>query len=198
MASDNQVDIPHILDVAAMMFAEIGYEGVSMRQIAKASGVPVTSIYYHFPSKQQLFEEAFTNKLEEIEEDLNLKLMKLGADEKSLDTLIEVVYRMLRDDQVISLLMNRDIIAHKLSHKPLLAQREYQYFSGVIRKYASEYVGRDIGAEYAFTCNALFYGYAELGQPSRMAAGVSSEQLDEILLGELKTVIKGLLKNLPC
>lgn len=43
-----------ILDVAAALFLERGYESTSLRQIADAAGMKAGSLYYHFDSKDDL------------------------------------------------------------------------------------------------------------------------------------------------
>ncbi|KZS48768.1 hypothetical protein AWU65_23940 [Paenibacillus glucanolyticus] len=53
------------LKQAAMaMFAERGYEGVSLAEIAGAVGVRTPSIYAHFASKEQLFLALFEDSLQ--------------------------------------------------------------------------------------------------------------------------------------
>lgn len=44
-----------ILDAALDLFAEHGFSGTSMRQIAQAVGVRESALYHHFPSKDALF-----------------------------------------------------------------------------------------------------------------------------------------------
>ncbi|MFF2092512.1 TetR/AcrR family transcriptional regulator [Paenibacillus sp. NPDC058174] len=44
-----------IIQAALTMFADSGYEGTSMSEIAKAVGIKTPSIYAHFKSKEQLF-----------------------------------------------------------------------------------------------------------------------------------------------
>ncbi len=44
-----------ILNQALVQFAGVGFEGVSMRQVAAAVGVTVAALYYHFPDKEQLY-----------------------------------------------------------------------------------------------------------------------------------------------
>ena len=46
-----------ILQAAAQVFAERGYEGASIDEIAKAAGVTAPVIYHHFASKQALHAE---------------------------------------------------------------------------------------------------------------------------------------------
>ncbi|RZI94469.1 MAG: TetR/AcrR family transcriptional regulator, partial [Rubrivivax sp.] len=44
-----------VLDAAEHAFAEMGYHGVSMRQIAEAAGVSISLAQYHFKTKEVLF-----------------------------------------------------------------------------------------------------------------------------------------------
>ena len=43
-----------ILDAAAKLLAENGYQATTLRGIADAAGLKAGSIYYHFPSKEQI------------------------------------------------------------------------------------------------------------------------------------------------
>lgn len=49
------------------LFAQRGYEAVSMREIAAAVGIQAPALYYHFPDKQSLYlavmDYAFTDQL---------------------------------------------------------------------------------------------------------------------------------------
>jgi AcrR family transcriptional regulator len=45
-----------ILDAALDLFAENGFFGTSMREIAKAVGVRESALYHHFPSKEAILE----------------------------------------------------------------------------------------------------------------------------------------------
>jgi AcrR family transcriptional regulator len=54
-----------IIDVARKIFSENGFEGTSIRELAKQAEVNVAAINYHFGSKEQLFffiiQDAITN-----------------------------------------------------------------------------------------------------------------------------------------
>ena len=56
----------HILEIAEMLFTENGYQSVSIRDIAQASGVTNAAIYYHFPSKEALFDEVVEKHAEKL------------------------------------------------------------------------------------------------------------------------------------
>lgn len=45
-----------ILDTAAKVFADKGYEGARVDEIAKQAGVTKSLLYYHFKSKEEIFE----------------------------------------------------------------------------------------------------------------------------------------------
>ena len=58
-----------LLEAAAALFAEQGFRATSMREIAKAVGMLPGSIYYHFPSKDDLLlaiYDAGVNQITEI------------------------------------------------------------------------------------------------------------------------------------
>lgn len=195
MTQESNIDIEHILDIAAMMFAEIGYDGVSMRQIAKASNAPLSSIYYHFPSKQSLFEEAFSYKLEETAEELQQELSALNVVEDRINLLVDVLYRLFRDNQVLLLLMERDILSSRLTDKPMLSHQQYTYFSGVIRQCASDFAGWDIGEHHAFTVGSLIFGYCELAHAARRSNPALKSVSDPELLNALQSSVKNLISS---
>lgn len=43
-----------ILDAAAALIAEVGYEEITLRAVAKRSGAAIGSIYHFFPDKEAL------------------------------------------------------------------------------------------------------------------------------------------------
>jgi len=75
-----------ILMVAAELFADSGFEGVSMRHIASASNMHMSTLYHYFPNKSQLYDDvcawafAYSSKLSvtalEGDEDIVVKLQR--------------------------------------------------------------------------------------------------------------------------
>lgn len=53
-----------IVDVAARLFSESGYEGTSVRTIASSVGLSVASLFHHFASKDALLEAVIRRGLE--------------------------------------------------------------------------------------------------------------------------------------
>src|ERR671918_720039 len=74
-----------ILDASLELFAENGFFGTSMRQIARAVGVRESALYHHFPSKdsilEQLLEEFGARKLDALSHvDLDV-VAQVGVDQ---------------------------------------------------------------------------------------------------------------------
>ena len=58
-----------ILDVAAELFVEQGYDGTSLREIAERLGVTKAALYYHFKSKEDIvhsFTEDYFTRLDAV------------------------------------------------------------------------------------------------------------------------------------
>jgi len=52
-----------LLDVAEHLFADRGFDGTSIRELATAAGCNIASVNYYFGSKQKLYEEVFRRHL---------------------------------------------------------------------------------------------------------------------------------------
>lgn len=60
-----------ILQNAVLQFSEKGFHGTSMRDIAEASGCTMPTLYYHYKSKNDLFEEIVVNQFLKVTEKMN-------------------------------------------------------------------------------------------------------------------------------
>ncbi len=69
-----------ILDAAEALFAEHGYDGVTLRQIAKRAGVDVALANYHFGKKLDLFQAVFERRAEHLNESRREALHRCQAE----------------------------------------------------------------------------------------------------------------------
>ena len=59
-------DLDGIADVAMAVFAERGYAGTSMDEVARAAGIAKASLYHHVASKEELLERALDRAIAKI------------------------------------------------------------------------------------------------------------------------------------
>ena len=83
-------DADTLLDVAARVFTERGYDGTSMEDLSRASGLSKSSLYHHVASKEQLLRRA----LERAVDPLFAIIDEPGAaDGRAVDRLEHVIDR---------------------------------------------------------------------------------------------------------
>ncbi len=79
-----------LLDVALAEFAEQGYNGVSMDQVAEAAGVTKPVLYQHFRSKRALYLEL----VDDVADSLADAVLKATADAASPREQVEAGFRV--------------------------------------------------------------------------------------------------------
>jgi AcrR family transcriptional regulator len=97
-----------LLDTAAELFAERGYEGVSMRDIAKPVGVTQANLYYHFEGKADLIEATLGHVFGARAERLEAWLP--GRHDHPVRAFAHWLVRTLMTDRVFSRLLYRELI----------------------------------------------------------------------------------------
>lgn len=84
-----------ILRAAFEKFAEAGYEGASIAEIAKAAGVPKSLVQYHYGTKEELWEACLADKAVPV---LAAVDRFLNSDSGDPGELIAARFRFLRDN----------------------------------------------------------------------------------------------------
>lgn len=59
-----------ILNAAQKLFARRGFEAISIRDLAQAVGMTTASLYYHFPSKEEIFVAVHGRSLEAVQREV--------------------------------------------------------------------------------------------------------------------------------
>ncbi|NOQ34769.1 MAG: TetR family transcriptional regulator [Methylococcaceae bacterium] len=110
-----------ILIEAKLLFAQKGFAGVSMRNLAAAVDMSVAAIYHHFPDKNSLYLEmmryAFTDKSQQL-----TRLWYSGESaEDKLRNFVKLMIEMLEQDPVFDRLIQREIIEADPKRMQILA-----------------------------------------------------------------------------
>lgn len=92
-----------ILDAAQKLFADLGYEGVSMRAVAAEAKVNLASIVYYFDSKKGLFGAVLTRFSGALDKDRESRLVQADANpslESYVRAFMEPAFRIMTDDNL--------------------------------------------------------------------------------------------------
>ncbi|MBI5615621.1 MAG: TetR/AcrR family transcriptional regulator [Gammaproteobacteria bacterium] len=81
-----------ILDAAEALFADAGYDGVSLRQITSAAGVELALANYHFGPKSELFVAVVRRRAEEINRE-RMALLAALPDPPTVEGLVDAFAR---------------------------------------------------------------------------------------------------------
>ena len=80
MSDQNHDTKKKILEIARVLFANHGYEGTSIREIAKAAEVNVASVNYHFSNKENLLGEILNSAYLECANEIKQNFEKHNGD----------------------------------------------------------------------------------------------------------------------
>ena len=98
-----------ILDAAEGLFADAGFAGVSVREIAGAVGLNQASIYNHFSSKRALYEAVLDRGLTPLKETLAAAALSLDEPDAGDRLLVELSEQLWRSPN-LPRLIQREIL----------------------------------------------------------------------------------------
>ncbi|MEX1020247.1 MAG: TetR/AcrR family transcriptional regulator [Litorilinea sp.] len=122
-----------VLNSAQKLIMEHGFAGLSMRELARASGIAKGTIYHHFQDKRQIYLNVLERDILVVRDHLLRIVAQSGTFAEKLRTLVHVYFDLQRE--------RRLVIMSALRESPALDDR----FSEILKKYRSELL-RPIGA----------------------------------------------------
>jgi AcrR family transcriptional regulator len=90
-----------ILNAAAAAFAERGYEGVSLNELIRQSGLTKGAFYFHFASRDELALAAFRHKQEQLVSQIAESVDQQAPPLERLATLLRERARLLEQDPTL-------------------------------------------------------------------------------------------------
>lgn len=88
-----------ILRVAQRLFADAGYDGVSVTELARAARVNRAMLYYYFKDKRDLYRRTITNVLDLIPALWEREDLKGGAPAERLDRYVAALWEALAENR---------------------------------------------------------------------------------------------------
>ena len=95
-----------IMDVAEELFADKGYDGTSLRQIAEQAGIRQPGLYNHFAGKQALYEAVLFRALNPMAEALS-RHIETASSLREYTDLPAIITDLLHDHPRIAALFHR-------------------------------------------------------------------------------------------
>lgn len=123
-ARDSSAKKDEILNVAAELFLKLGYEGASVNEMARCSGISKETIYRHFKSKRNLFAEVVDKELNHYRSHLDY-VLGLGRDadiKEALKLYGKALLKILLDKRTLAL---RGLIFLESGAQPELGKLYY-------------------------------------------------------------------------
>ena len=110
MGATKQKTKAEILTKTIPLFAQRGFDGVSMRQIATVAGINVGSLYHHFPDKQTLYVEALSQAFAKYTNFMHDAFDEKDNPKNCLRFLIHSLCTLINEDNNLSRLMQREVL----------------------------------------------------------------------------------------
>jgi AcrR family transcriptional regulator len=101
--NDKQIQI---LQVAEALFAEKGFDGTSIRDIAKEAKINIAMISYYFGSKEQLLESIILNRVTDIKLQLDILTLEDLDPLQKINKLIELYIDRINSNRCIYKIMH--------------------------------------------------------------------------------------------
>lgn len=175
-----------ILKVSIQLFAERGFEGVTMRQIAKESNVSLPAIYHHFGNKEELFKAV---EKETYGGHTDTLMVELHADtlpeERLYNFILALIDRLDANPNYLKLLQRNLVEGWEENQKFLVdnfLQRTFDELKQLLNEF-SKNRGDGIGPVIIFS---MILGYLTMRPVTRMLKGykyakASADKKNQIL-----------------
>ncbi len=194
-----------ILDAAEELFAEVGYDGTSIRDVSEKAGVRLALVAYHVGSKETLFDQVIARRASVLAE-LRMKLLDEALERRS--------GAPLSVEEIVSCYMlpfversghggkgwsNYTHLVARLANAPQWDAVIGKYYDPVARRFIAEFKRTlpildelEILHRFSFMIGAMLAILAEPGRVERLASkGLAADNLDTIFQSALPFLAAG-------
>lgn len=167
-----------ILDRCLRLFAERGFAGTSMRDIAREMDLSVAAVYHHFPSKRDLYAAVAAHAFKDKQPLLEAAVEGHGSPQERLRSLVRQLAQIVAEDRTFHAFYQRELLDADQARLQLLAKN---YFYGPISQVLA--LSKEIAPDYdpymvmTSVFGMVFYHY-QLGDMHNYLPGVPTRYED--------------------
>jgi TetR/AcrR family transcriptional regulator len=114
--------IPRILNTAAAVFAESGFAGARMDEIADRAGVNKATIYYHIGGKETLYTRVLHEHFASAGDRFDQILQQAESPEEKLSLYIQHIAQVMDQDPHKAVMMLRELAGGGVNFPDIVAQ----------------------------------------------------------------------------
>lgn len=179
-----------ILNVAERLFANHGFNGVSMRDLAAAAKVPLALISYHFGPKKALYRSVFARRYEALTEQrltrlgtVDLRHPRDGAIEDVIAAFLDPILELKtsRGNAHFATLIAREATDPEEAQRGIIAQfldPTAKTFLQALQRALPGASKHDVAWGYQFLIGAIVLILADTGRLTRISGGAA--QTDDV------------------
>lgn len=178
-----------LLDAAAHVFAEKGYLGASIDDIAHAAGVTKGAVYWSFPSKQEFFYALLEERVDrQVRAFLDL-VENANSDEETIRVVSRGLMAMVDDQRELFLLMEeyRLLAVREPELRERYLERTHELREAFVRAIEAHHA--HMGVPLTTDVNQLAAGMAGLANGIAADRLLDPESAPDGLLGEMLDLI---------
>jgi TetR/AcrR family transcriptional regulator len=155
--------IAEALPKAAAVFAARGLDGTRMEDIVDATGVPRSTLYYHFSSKEEILAWLLQRLLRDLSTDVGHIVDRDDLARDRLGAVITAYLQLFADNRDLCAVLLTEL--GRITRIPILADAIWAAFHEPVRKLldAGEHDGSLRGAEDEMTASAIFGAVTMVG-----------------------------------
>ncbi|WP_369048376.1 TetR family transcriptional regulator [Tenacibaculum sp. UWU-22] len=191
-----------ILVVAEELFAKKGFDGTSVRQIAKEANINIAMISYYFGSKHKLLETLFIYRISGFQMQITSILSKKNSYTEKLDEIITVIVKRLHKNRHIHKIVSFEFsnVSRKLSFKNYtkLKEENFKAFTKFIKQgqEAGEF-NKNVTIELLITTilGTYFHFYYNQGFFESLLQLENKTAVDQYVNNTLLTHVKQIIKS---
>jgi AcrR family transcriptional regulator len=127
VAAPTQDRREEVLQIATRLFYEHGFQSVGIRMIADAVGVQPSSLYYHFPSKEEILFQIALHATKDFVESLTETLQHPGDRVESLKSIIRHYVTYFASHQLAQRVVERESRELSYIHRKEIRERQRSY-----------------------------------------------------------------------